>query len=203
MMNEDTTHVLAEIIKCRRTRKPAQFSKRQVPRDLILELIEIARYAPNHHRTEPARFYLLDPSRIKKIGKLFGEVIIGNSNDPVLIEKGNRKTGEWGNSPGLLIVTCHTDRASPLIKKNPGVIDEDYATCSCICQNLLLLMESEKIASKWSTGAVWEHPEFPDTIGMETPLSERVVGLIFYGYSEQQVPSRTLTRIDDHLLNYM
>ena len=33
---------------------------------IIRESIELARHAPNHHRTEPARFYLLDSVRIQK-----------------------------------------------------------------------------------------------------------------------------------------
>ena len=82
------------------------------------------------------------------------------------------------------------------------MIEEDYATCSCICQNLLLLFESENIASKWSTGAVWKHPEFNDRIGIQNPENERVVGIIFYGYSEQQVPTRRLSSLSNHLKTY-
>ena len=91
-----------------------------------------------------------------------------------------------------MIITCLTNKDCELVKKNPAVIDEDYATCSCICQNLLLLLENKGIATKWSTGAVWEHPEFAKTIHMVSPENERVVGLIFYGYSTQKLPARPL-----------
>ena len=82
----------------------------------------------------------------------------------------------------------HTEKSSDLVIKNPAVIEEDYATCSCICQNLLLLLESENIASKWSTGAVWKHPDFAPNIGTKDPENERVVGIIFYGYSGATCP---------------
>ena len=88
------------------------------------------------------------------------------------------------------------------MSKNPAVIEEDYATCSCICQNLLLLLESENIASKWSTGAVWKHPDFTKNIGIQDPENERVVGMIFYGYSEQSVPERSLSPLEQHLKTY-
>jgi nitroreductase len=198
-MEQLSTHTLAAIIKNRRTRKPALFTKTPPPRKLIQELIEIARHAPNHHRTEPARFYLLDQLTIQKLGKLFGEVLSKDSDNPVLVEKGKRKSTEWGEAPGVLILTCLTDKTSDLIKKNPSVIDEDYATCACIGQNLLLLFESENIASKWSTGPVWEHSDFAETIGMIKPESERVIGIFFYGYSEQKVPPRQLTPLNNHL----
>ena len=201
-MDKKSTPILAKIIKRRRTRKPAQFSKTPPFLDLVTELIEIARHAPNHHRTEPARFYLLNREKIQQLGKLFGETLVGDGKDPALVEKGNRKTREWGEAPGIILVTCLTDESSDLALKNPAVIEEDYATCSCICQNLLLLFESENIASKWSTGAVWKHPEFNDRIGIQDPENERVVGIIFYGYSEQQVPTRRLSSLFNHLKTY-
>ena len=162
-------------------------------------MIEVARHAPNHHRTEPARFYLLSDINIKKVGKLFGEVVAGDRSNLELCDKGKRKEKEWGNAPGLLVVTCHTDLSSPLVCKNPEVIDEDYATCCCIVQNLLLLMEAEGIASKWSTGQVWKHQDFNQAIGLQSPEFEKVVALLFYGYSAQEVPDRRLTPMAEHL----
>jgi nitroreductase len=193
---------LTDAILGRRTSKPATFSKDPPDPKIIRKCIEIARNAPNHHRTEPARFYLLDSERIQKIGQLFGEVVAGDRSDPALIERGKKKSKEWGNSPGLLIVTCLTDRDSELVKKKPEVIDEDYATCSCICQNLLLLLEDQGIATKWSTGAVWKHSEFPQAIKMISPESERVVGLIFFGFAKEKPPTRPLRPLNDHLKDF-
>ena len=201
-MKNESTRTLAEIIQGRRTYKPFQFSKDPPSKELIKSLIGIARHSPNHHRTEPARFYLLTKEKIEWLGKLFGETLEGNGDDPVRVEKGKRKAREWGDAPGILLVTCHTDKSSDLVSKNPAVIEEDYATCSCICQNLLLLLESENIASKWSTGAVWKHPDFAEKLEIQNPNNERVVAIIFYGYSEQKVPSRNLTPLERHLNSY-
>ena len=201
-MKKESTRILAEIIKNRRTRKPAQFSKQSPSKDLINSLIDISRHAPNHHRTEPARFYLLNEEKIRQVGRLFGETVAQSGQDSAVVEKAKRKTQEWGEAPGLIIVTCHTDQSSELVRKNPAVVDEDYATCSCICQNLLLLLESENLASKWSTGPVWEHPDFNEVVGIKNPKCERVVGLIFYGFSEQKVPPRKLESLQNHLIEY-
>ena len=201
-MEKESTRILAETIKKRRTRKPAQFLKEPPSRKLIKRLLDVSRYAPNHHRTEPARFYLLSREKIQQLGRLFGETVSKDGQDPILIEKGKRKTKEWGEAPGLIIVTCHTDTSSELVRKNPAVIDEDYATCSCICQNLLLLLESEGIASKWSTGPVWEHSDFNKVIGIRNSEYERVVGIIFYGYSHQEVAARELQNIEHYLTEY-
>ena len=49
----------------------------------------------------------------------------------------------------------------------------------------LLLLENND-ATKWSTGPVWEHPKFAETLDSSSPENERVVGLIFYGYLTNQ-----------------
>lgn len=82
--------ILSSIIRSRRTNKPV-FFKDAPNSEEIRNLIEVARNAPNHHRTEPGRFYLLDPLRIQTVGKQFGEITRGDGTDPHLIKKGERK----------------------------------------------------------------------------------------------------------------
>lgn len=199
--NIDQFERLACLIKKRRTSKPSHFHT-PVPSSTIKRLIDLARNVPNHHRTEPTRFYILDSERIRKVANLFKEVLTGNGNDPVLIEKGLRKEKEWANATGLLIITSYSDIKSILIQKKPTVIEENYATTCCVIQNLLLLFESKNISAKWSTGPVWKHPIFSSTIGIEEPEKEKVVALIFYGYSDLQLKSRTLSPLQNFIFDH-
>jgi nitroreductase len=198
---QKNTDMLSHLIVGRRTRKPKNFKGAPSPNQ-VTKLIDIARHAPNHHRTQPARFYLLDSDKIKQVARLFGQVVQGDKSSPALVERGKKKEEEWSLAPGLLIVTCHTDKDSELVKLNPDVIEENYATCCCICQNLLLLFEAQRIASKWSTGKVWEHPEFANCVGITKPSMERVVALLFYGYSDDKIPNRSLANLSEHLRDY-
>ena len=201
-MPRKDTEYLKGLLKKRRTHKPSHFKPTPPDTSIITDLIDAARNAPNHHRTQPARFYLLDKKRIRKVGKLFGQVIAGDGNDSFLVEKGKKKASDWGMSPGLLVVTCFTDLHSDLLCKKPEVAGEDYATCACICQNLLLLMEAEGISTKWSTGPVWKHERFAETIGLRSPQSERVVALLFYGFCETILPPRVLSPLSEQLVSY-
>ena len=90
-MENESTRILAEIIKKRRTCKPVLFSKDPPSIEIITRLIDIARHAPNHHRTEPARFYLLNKEKIEILGKLFGETLEGDGDEPVRVEKEREK----------------------------------------------------------------------------------------------------------------
>ena len=196
------TEGLTSIIRSRRTVKPCFYEGAPHPAQ-VLELIDTARHAPNHHRTEPARFYLLDSERIKKVGQLFGEVIKRNGSDDHIIKKAEKKTKEWSMSPGLLVVTCYSDSASDLAQRHPEVSEENYATVSCICQNLLLLFESASISAKWSTGPVWKHPQFASTVGLQDPDNERIVALLFYGFSDMVLPDRELASLPEQLTTYV
>jgi nitroreductase len=192
------------LISGRRTSKPSCFNDKEPDHLAVRNAIDVARKAPNHHRTEPARFYLLDKSRIRKVGRLFGEIVAGDSSDEFLSERAAKKTKEWGSSPGLLVVTCVTDRSSELVAQKPAVIEEDYATCACICQNLLLLLHNLGISTKWSTGPVWNHPEFTKVVGIPThPPHERVVALIFYGHTEHIATAPTYSPIESKLFDHM
>jgi nitroreductase len=202
-MEDNGRNFLAKIIRKRRTQKPSHFKATPPGSSLISDLIDIARHAPNHHRTQPARFYLLNKERITKVGKLFGEIVAGDGSNSILQDKGKRKAKEWGNAPGLLIVSCLTDLSSELLQKKPEVKEEDYATCACICQNLLLLMEAEGISTKWSTGPVWKHPQFASTVGLHDPENERIVALLFYGFSDMVLPDRDLASLPEHLTTYL
>ena len=108
-----------------------------------------------------------------------------------------KRLRKWGGAPGLLVVTQYTDRACTLVRNKPEVIKEDYATCCCIVQNLLLLLEEQGIATKWSTGPVWEHPEFRDVVGIpHPPPDEEVVALLFYGMSGSPKTIRELSGLE-------
>src|SRR5690606_13808904 len=52
--------VIDDLIRTRRTHKA--FGPDPVPRDVLLELFELARWAPNHHVTDPWRFRVLGPA---------------------------------------------------------------------------------------------------------------------------------------------
>lgn len=194
---------LENIIQHRRTIGPKLFTPETPDHNVVVDAINIARHAPNHHRTEPCRFYLLDADRIKRVGQMFGEQVRGTEPTPDSIARGEKKTKEWGTAPGLLVVTQYTPRDSILVQNKPEVIKEDYATCCCILQNLSLILHNKGIGTKWSTGPVWEHPDFAAVVGLQySAPDEEVVGLIFYGNHKEEPSIRSLTALDVSLINY-
>ena len=166
--NESKLATVAERIRGRRTVK--LFLKRPVSRKLIRAAIEAARWAPNHHVTEPWHFYILGPQAIRESVEL---------TRIVTTEKKGAKLGDFKAAsaaaiPGWLLVTC--SRSDDSVREQ-----EDYGSCCCAIQNLMLYLSAAGAASKWSTGAITKDRRFYDLAGIDHD-KEFIVGLIWYGY---------------------
>jgi len=56
---------LPELIRSRRTHK--SFAAEPLARETLDELLDLARWAPNHHRTNPWRFRVLGPETLARL----------------------------------------------------------------------------------------------------------------------------------------
>lgn len=143
------------------------------PAELVREAVDAARWAPNHHQTEPWRFALLGPQSQAAIIELNTRLLTASRGEQVATAKSQR----WAAMPGWLAVTCVRD-------DDPLTAQEDYAACACATQNLMLYLHSAGVGSKWSSGAVTREEAFLRAIGADTQR-EYCVGLIWYGYPKR------------------
>ena len=159
---------LAERIRSRRTVK--LFLNQPVSKQLVLDAIEVARWAPNHHVTEPWHFYLLGEEAIKKSVDLTRVVVTERKG----ADMGEFKAKDAASRPGWLVVTCSRSDDELLQQ-------EDYASVCCAIQNLSLYLSEAGVASKWSTGPITRDDRFYELLGIDRD-AEFIVGLIWYGY---------------------
>lgn len=169
MTTKDST--VAEVIRNRRTINA--FQPQLPPRELILQAIDLARWAPNHYLTEPWNFYLLSDDTKRKLVELNAELVEVSLGAKAAAAKRER----WSEIPGWLVVTC--DRSD-----DPQRAREDYAACCCAIQSFSLFLWSEGVGVKWTTGDVTRDPRFYDCIWAD-PDAEEVVGLLWYGYPKE------------------
>lgn len=161
---------LAERIRGRRTIK--LFLHTPVDKQLILDAIEVARWAPNHHLTEPWHFYLLGEETMKANVELIRRTT-AERKDP---SKADFKANAARDIPGWLILTCR--RSEDEVSQR-----EDYASCCCVMQNLMLYLSEAGVGSKWATGAIAADSRLLDMIGADRD-KEFVVGILRYGYAK-------------------
>lgn len=168
--------VVAEILRGRRT--IGAFRPELPSHDLILQALELARWAPNHKKTEPWSVVSLGPEAIRSVVEINSQILTA-SKGPAEAEA---KAKKWLQVPGWLVVLCdQTD--------DPFRREEDYAACCCMVQNLCLALWSAGIGTKWSTGDVTRHPDFFRLLGLDSTKT-RVVGMVWYGYPAV-VPEQT------------
>jgi len=176
--------VIADRIRARRTTK--LFLKQAVSRDLVRDAIEVARWAPNHHLTEPWHFYSFGAETIAKSIELLRTIVAETKDNDIA----DFKAKSAAAIPGWLLVTCRkTD--DELLQR------EDYASCCCAIQNLALYLSEAGVASKWTTGLITRDQRFFDLLGIDSD-EEFIVGLIWYGYPKI-LPTQCRKPVDDIL----
>ncbi|HVG87865.1 MAG: nitroreductase [Gaiellales bacterium] len=149
---------LEQAIRGRRTNKV--YRPEPVPRPVLEELFELARWAPNHHLTNPWRFRVVGPRSLERLKQA----------DP----DGARKLDR---APTLIAVSA--------VQTGDELADEEDLLASAVAAYIVLLAAHARgIASYWRTPRVLRTQEGRDALGM--PAGERVIGLLHLGYSDRE-----------------
>jgi nitroreductase len=174
----------AETLRGRRTID--LYLQTPVPDELVAGAIEAATWAPNHHVTEPWRFYLLGEKSIERCLDLCHELVAAKKDERMA----DHKRKSWSEKPGWLAVTCRVSDDELLER-------EDYGACAAAVQNLLLYLWKAGVGSKWTSGDITRDPRFAEIVGVDLD-EEFVVGLIWYGYPKL-TPTQSRNPVDDVL----
>jgi nitroreductase len=154
-----------EAIRARRTHK--SFGREPLSRAAVEELFDLARFAPNHHHTQPWRFRALGPEALARLKDAAG---------PAEAPKLDR-------APTLVV-------ASALLAGEPQQDEEDLAATAAAIYAVLLGATAAGLASYWRTPGVLRTPAGRAAVGL--PDDEHVLGLIHLGTPrvELQPPER-------------
>ena len=159
-------------IRSRRTHKA--FEPEPVDPETIKELFELARFAPNHHLTEPWRFRVLGPETFDKL------VAAGAANE----------ASKLGRAPTLVV-------ASARLTGDEYQNREDVLATACATYIVLLAAHSRGLASYWRTPALLETREGRAAVGL--PDDEEFVALIHLGRPSTQPPAKERKPVDEYL----
>ncbi len=158
----------AEVLQGRRT--VDLYLQTPIPDALVLEALEVATWAPNHHVTEPWRFILPGQKTVEKILDLCEQLVCAKKGT----ELASHKRESWSEKPGWLVVTCQ--RSEDELRQQ-----EDYAACSAAVQNFMLYLWKAGLGSKWTSGDITRDPRFLEILGIDGD-DAFVVGTIWFGY---------------------
>lgn len=156
---------LEDAIRERRTHKA--FGPEPVGAQTLGALLDLARWAPNHHLTSPWRFRVLGPGALQRLKHAAG---------PDAAAKLDR-------APTLVAV-------SQVIDPDPVQDAEDRDATAVAAYIVLLAAHGRCLAGYWRTPGVLRTDAGLAALGI--PAGERVIGLLHLGHArqEQRVPQR-------------
>ncbi len=172
----DQAAVLEKILRERRT--VHDFLDTPVPAAPVLKALDAARFAPNHHLSEPWRYYLLGPETALAISELNAQLVAKTKGSAAALAKRER----WRRIPGWVAIT-------QVLDPDPLRLREDYAASCCAVYAAMLGLWAQGIASKWTTGPVTRDPRFYDLLWID-PEQEELVALLWYGFPERLPETR-------------
>lgn len=152
-------------IRTRRTHKA--FGREPLAREVLLELLELARWAPNHHLTAPWRFRVVGPETLARLKQAAGP------EGAVKLDR----------APTLVVVSC-------VLGDDPVQNEEDLHATAVASYIVLLSAHARGLAGYWRTPGLLRAAEGRAAVGL--PDGERFVALLHLGplRQEKEPPER-------------
>ena len=160
-----------DVIRARRTHK--SFGPDPVPRAALDELLELARWAPNHHRTNPWRFRVIGPETLEKLKEAAGPA----------------EAAKLDRAPTLIVASASL--GGDLVQD-----EEDICATAAAIYAVLLAAQARGLAGYWRTPPVLRTKAGRLAVGL--PDGERFLGLIHLGTPRSDPPPRERAPLEDY-----
>jgi nitroreductase len=159
-----------ELIRTRRTQKA--YEPGPVDPETLDELFELARWAPNHHLTNPWRFRVVGPRALEGLKTAAGR----------------ESARKLDRAPTLV--------AASVVQSGEAVADdEDFAAGACACFIVLLGAHARGLDGYWRTPEVLRTAEGRAACGIAD--GEKVLGLLHLGRGKGERPAPERAPLDD------
>jgi nitroreductase len=161
-----------QLAAARRTHK--EFGPEPVPRETLLELLAVARFAPTHHMTEPWRFRVLGPRTLAQL-------------KTVAVESEAKKLDR---APTLVV-------ASAALSGELVQDEEDVCATAAAITLVLLAATDRGLATYWRTPAVLRTARGREAAGV--PSGERFLGLLHFGAPAREPAGRGRRAVSEYV----
>ena len=166
---------VAAAIRRRRTHK--QYGAEPVDEQTLRGLLDLARYAPNHHVTQPWRFRAIGPETRRRLAEACG----------------GKEATKLARAPTLVLATA-------VLSGDPRTDEEDMHATACAVYAVLLGATGLGLASYWRTPGAFESDDARAVLGLDP--SEQIVALIHLGPKVSEPPRKNRLPLD-HLLSVL
>ncbi len=169
--------MIFDLIKNRRSVFPVQYNDKPIAKTDIEKILEAANWAPNHKKTEPWRFKVLQGESQAKLGLFLSLKYM--ENDPKPKEFKVQKLIENPKRAGAIIAICMQRDPNESLPEW-----EEIAATAMAVQNMWLCCTKMGIGCYWSSPGLVQYMD--DFFAMEE--GERCLGFFYMGYYDGEVP---------------
>jgi len=160
-----------------RRRAIGKMTEQRPTREQIEQLLEAATHAPNHHKAEPWRFFVLAGKARNELGEIMAASLatrlqetVGDKTQAILDKERNKPL----RSPVLIVVASEHPT-------QPNVLDiENVEATAAAVQNMLLVGEEMGLACMWRTGEAARNPQVKEWLGLAP--EDSIVAIVYVGY---------------------
>ena len=175
-ISNGTAGAVLDVIRTRRNIR--DFSEREVPREMLDQIVEAATWAPNHRHTEPWRFMVLekDGATRKNVADAIYEWTWNNVKNPNPERRAKSSAearDEVLETPVLMLVYS-------ISGTNEEITEENFSATCCAAQNMQLMAHAIGLAVGWSTGRLCKAEEVHKIVGAGSDWA--VVGAFYIGF---------------------
>jgi len=161
------------------------------PRELIEQLLAAAVEAPNHHETEPWRFFVVTGKAREEMGAVMEEALrkrMAGEDSKKVDGLAVAELAKPMRSPVLIVVGVkHDVKEKPALSPSNGGGErimpvEDLEACAAAIENMVLAAHALGLAAQWRTGDGAFDPYVKAWFGL-APLDE-IAGIVYVGYRD-------------------
>jgi nitroreductase len=179
-----------DLIQSRRSR--GKMRADEPPRDLIEQVLAAAVHAPNHHDTQPWRFFVLTGRARNRLGDALADALAQRQNGQDPFDAAQDRPSKLEGllmaerakpmrSPVLVVVGVCSERDDAMTRR------EDLQAASAALQNMLLAAHSLGLAAIWRTGDGAYDSAVKAHFGLR-PRDE-IAGILYLGYPDPSLPA--------------
>lgn len=182
---------LNEIILNRRATPPRFLAKKEIPKEIIMRLLENANWAPSHKKTEPWRFRVYLGESKKKLAKDIYDLLQLKikSGEPINPQKVEKFYEMLQHVPVAIALFMQRDPAERLPEW------EEIAAVSMAVQNMWLS------ATEMDLGAFWATPGFLPHLSeiLNLKPGQKAMGFFYVGQVALEYPAPGRGRVEDKI----
>ena len=164
-------NIMNEIIKTRRSIFPAQYIEGAIEKQDLLSILDAARWAPNHRKTEPWRYKVLTGKALDRLGTYLGNAYEETPGHKKIKLKKLRENPS--KAAAVILIFMHRDEKESVPEW------EEVAATSMSVQNMWLMTH------ELGYGAYWSSPksfvDMKNFEGITTHENERFLGFFYIG----------------------